>query len=318
MLDQELRESGFPDTWDNTMRTQVQECPRKFYYFMRGFDYSKRPAYFVWGSAWQEILAAWYQNPHAISDPTRPEYYSQKYLALQAGLDLWDESGVEDAGVNKRASLEILWDAYLEHYPFEEWTLVERGAEAGWVWPLSGTPWFLGGSMDGYIDWPAYGKLVLENKTDGGYLSDNYLMGWSFSPQVTGYIWALSQMLPPGEVYGCLMNMATKNVPGPRSNWSTPRFKRSIQRRSALALQEFENHARWQLALVKREFWDPWFWPRCLDHRVCAGGAGKAPCLFKAICLSDADPTLVSASDYPYIVEREGKWEPWNREGGQE
>ena len=312
-----LQASPFPDTWDNTMRCLVAECPRKWYFFQRGFDYVSKPAYFIWGSAFGEILAAWYSLNEAIQDPMSPEYQIHAHAALQAGLTYWDESLVEDKGINKRASLELVWKAYLEYYPFEEWQMVEEGAEAGWSYPLLGTDWFLGGALDGYINWPAYGMCALEDKTDGGYLSDSYMQSWSFSGQVTGYVWYLSKILGEQNVAGCLMNCATKNVPGPRSKWTTARFRRSLEKRSPQQLAEFEEQWAFEIHRFKRDYWDRWYWPRAVNKDSCSGGTGKAPCLFKAICLSDADPCEVNPSFASYIVEREGRWEPWNRSGKQ-
>jgi hypothetical protein len=317
MNDQELRSSPFPDTWDNTMRQMAASCPRKLYFFLRGFDYASRPAYFVWGSAWEEIMATWYSRAHLLEHRS-PEWAEHVLLSLNEGLRFWDETGVEDRTINKRSSFEPIFMSYLEHYPIEEWSLVEEGAEAGWTYPLLGTDWFLGGSLDGYIEWPSYGMLALENKTDGGYLTDNYVSSWSFSGQVTGYIWYLTKILGEQNVFGCLMNMVTKNVPGPRSRWTTPRFKRSLEKRSPIQLAEFEEQWAFEIHRFKRDFWDRWYWPMAVSKDECAGGTGKAPCLFKAICSSDSKPTEALPSIYPGIVEREGRWEPWNRSGKQE
>jgi len=319
MNDKDLREGPFPDTWDNTVRGLAISCPRKLYYFLRGFDYASgtKPPYFVWGSAWEEILATWYAGGPAITQPNTAGYQTHAYLSLQMGLELWDAAGAEDKGVNKRSSLEPIWRSYLETYPLEPWTLVERGAEAGWTFPLQGTPFYLGGAFDGFVDYPPYGKLILENKTDGGYLSDNYVESWSFSPQVTGYLWYATKVLG-NEVYGCLMNLATKNLPGPKSKWTTPRFKRTIVRKTAPQLEAFERHAAWHIAKIKHDHWDTWYWPQSLDKNQCCGGPGLAPCLFKALCLSGLESSSASPGDFPFLGERLGPWQPWLRSGAQE
>jgi hypothetical protein len=319
MNDQELRASEFPPTWDNTMRQLAVACPRKLYFFLRGFDYAsdKKPTYFVWGAAWEEILATWYRGGLAITQPNTAAYQTQAYLALQMGLELWDSAGVEDKGVNKRSSLEPIWKSYLETYPIEPWTPVEDGAEAGWTFPLQGTPYSLGGALDNFINFPPYRKLILENKTDGGYLADSYVESWRFSPQVLGYVWYARKILG-SEVYGCLMNLATKNLPGPRSKWTTPRFKRVIVRPSEAELADFEEHAAWHIAKIKRDHWDDWYWPRSLDKNQCAGGIGLAPCLFKPLCLSGLPLPAINVQDFPTISERIGPWQPWLRAGVQE
>jgi hypothetical protein len=319
MNDTELQESPFPVTWDNTMRQLAVSCPRKLYFFLRGFDYpaTTRPAFFAWGSAWEEILATWYSGGPAITEPGTAAYQTQAYLALQMGLELWDSAAIEDKGVNKRASLEPIWRSYLETYPVEPWTLVEGGAEAGWTFPLAGTPYYLGGSLDGFIDFPPYGKMILENKTDGGYLSDNYVESWSFSPQILGYIWYGRKILG-ADVYGALVNLATKNLPGPRSKWTTPRFKRSIVRPSDQRLAEFEEHAAWHIDKIKRDHWDAWYWPQSLDKNQCCGGIGLSPCLFKPLCVSGLPLNALNVLDFPTISERSGPWQPWLRSGAQE
>ena len=82
MLDEELRAQKFPTTWDNTLRSTAGQCKRKFYWFLRGYDYSGKPAYFTWGSAFQEILTEWYSS----KEPPEDAYFT----ALKKGLTYYD------------------------------------------------------------------------------------------------------------------------------------------------------------------------------------------------------------------------------------
>lgn len=301
------------------MRVQAATCPRKLYYFLRNFDYpsDQRPAYFVWGAAWEEILATWYSAPDAIQDPKSAAYQTQAYLALQMGLEVWDEVNPVESKLNKRGSLEPIWNAYLETYPVEPWRLVERGAEAGWTYPLAGTPYYLGGALDGIVDYPGQGLLVLENKTDSGYLSEGYCASWHFSPQVTGYIWYVSQVLGFGACKGALLNLVTKNLPGPRSNWTTPRFKRVIVQKTRHELEQFERFAAFQITRFQKDHWNEWWWPQTLQKDLCTGGVGLSPCLFQKLCSAKLDPREVEVSDFPFLGERSEPWQPWLRSGAQ-
>jgi hypothetical protein len=310
MLDEELRESPFPTTWDNTMRATAGTCKRKFYWFLRGYDYAGRPPYFTWGSAFQEILVEWYLS----KEP--PDVAIEQ--ALNKGLAFYDkEIGEAEPNVdNSRNNLTHIWINYVSEHPAEPWEMIPGGAEAGWVWPIEGTDYFMGGSLDGRIDWPPYGALVLETKTTSEYLSDAFCARWSFSGQVTGYIWYLTQVLGD-EVYGCLMNLVTKKKPGPKSKWTTPRTARPLVRKSPEQLREFREEFLWDVEEV-RECWANWFWPKTSDPTNCTGGAGKAPCLFKNVCLVDKmDYRKLDAEQHRGIKLRKGPWEPWLRGGSQ-
>jgi hypothetical protein len=318
MNHEELYAEGFPQTWDNTMRVQAAQCPRKWYFFMRRYDYVSTPSYFVWGQAWGEMQTYWYQCPYEeISDPLNPMYLVHREKAIRAGEAHWDSLSPVEKGLNKRATLRIIFENYLEENPSEPWRYVPMGAEAGWQYPLPGTDYFLGGAFDGYVEWPGHGYLVKEDKTAGEYLSDNYKMQWEFSPQITGYIWYLSQIHGTELVKGCLMNLVTKHMPGPRSKWTTPRTARTIVTKSAKQLEEFARDAAFQITRFEDEFWNQEYFPKTLAQNQCTGGAGFAPCLFKVICRSDADFRTANPAQFPDILELEETWKPWERAGDQ-
>lgn len=317
MNHEELYAQGFPQTWDNTMRCQAQDCPRKWYFFMRRFDYVNTPAYF-WGQAWGEMQTFWYQQDwEVISNPKDPLYPVYREQAIRAGERHWDSAAPTEKGLNIRGSLRPIFENYLEEHPFEPWKYVPMGAEAGWQYPLEGTPWLLGGAFDGYVEWPSHGYLVKEDKTTGEYISDNFKLGWEFSPQVTGYIWYLAKILGPEDVKGCLMNLVTKHMPGPRSKWTTPRTARTLVNKTKWQLEEFEQDAVFQIERFKRDHWDREYFPKTLTHTNCTGGAGRAPCLFRVICRSDADFKQADPTFFQTIVELDNLWQPWLRAGGQ-
>ncbi len=321
MTNDELQAQDFPITWDNTMRSTGCQCARKLYWFLRGYDYKSKPAYFTWGSAFQEMLVHWYSTPHP-DDEKDKLFWEVAFEAMDKGYDYYDgEQNISDqenvSKENSRENLERIWVNYLREHPSEPWSMVPGGAEAGWIWPIKGTDYFAGGSLDGYVKWEPYGMLVLETKTTAEYLSDAFISRWSFAAQVTQYVWYLTELLGT-EVFGCLMNLVTKKYPGPRSKWSTPRTARSLEKRTPAQLGEFREDLLWDIEKL-RSCWTNWRFPKTADPTSCSGGMGKAPCLFKNICLVDGIYfTKVDPLNYKGITLRKGPWEPWAREGGQE
>jgi len=322
MNDEQLHEEEFPIIWDNTMKTLVWVCPRKFYWFMRGYDYATRPPYFTWGSAWQEIMVTWYegQPKDSVLDTKSPEFWVLANEALDSGQRFYDrEIGEADPKIdNSRDNLEAIWSNYIREHPSEPWKMVPEGSEVGWVWPLKGTDFFLAGSLDGYIEWKPYGFLAIENKTTSEYLSDGFVGRWDFAPQVTGYVWYLDELLGSETVFGCLMNLVTKKRPGAKSAWKTPRTTRSLVKKSKSQLGEFREQSLWTIELAQT-YWKNWFWPMTQDATNCTGGAGKAPCLFKNVCRVDGIPfTKFEPLTTSGIILRGSKWEPWLRRGASE
>lgn len=316
MLDNELREQEFLKTWDATLLSMTWKCPRELYWFLRRVDYNSesKPPYFVWGAAFQEILTKWY-----LMSPEKRQDNAVNAIgeSLKAGLAYWDkECGMDKPPLDTREGLIKVFEAYVDFYPIEAWRVVEGGGELGWEWPLASTPYFLGGSLDGYVDWPGYGLLVLENKTTGQYLSDSFVSQWAFSPQITNYIWYLTQ-LHQKKAFGCLVNMITKVIPGPKAKWTTPRFTRSLESRSEIALNQFEKQVLFTISRAK-DYWTNWYFPKTFNHINCSGGAGISPCKMKRLCLLDEPFTeLDPPSMYTYLKYRTEAWEPWKRVGDQ-
>lgn len=310
MNDEQLRETPFPTTWDDTMRRTAAQCRRRLYFFLRRLDYARKPAYFTFGSAWQSILDYWYTLPQEIiGDVRAPLYEDAKLAALHQGHKFWDLQSPEAAGDNRRENLGILWENYLDTYPTEPWVLLEK--EIGFLWPVKGTDYFYAGALDGIIEWKEYGRLALEHKTEGSYLSRSVLDKYLFRTQQTGQIWYMYQH--EGQMpFGCLVNVVTKKIPSAKSNWTTNRVERIPVRKSRAKLDTFIEDLLWDIEDFKR-CWSAWHFPMTTNEIECVGGVAKAPCLFNAICRSGGDYRKASADYYEAIIERPEPWEPWKR-----
>lgn len=313
-----LRQAGPPKRFDNTMRVGYHQCQRKFYWWkIRGVDYLIRPPYFAWGSAWHAVKGHWYSHPNSKAEPFSPEWKDAALEALTVGHAYWDNSGAVDVRLDTRDNLTRLWKAYILTYPTEPWSLVKGGSEVGWLWPLplrggQASAYFLGGSMDGYIEWTGFGTLPLEEKTTGIWLSDFFMMQWRFSSQITGYFWYAIQLL--GECAGVLINMATKQIV--KGTGTTPQFSSQIESRTEDDLREFENDWRRDIENVEQS-WDRWHFPKTTDTINCTGGIGKSACPYKGLCLSGLKPYLLDPLAFPNLTYREEKWEPWKRSPGE-
>lgn len=310
MTSEELKAQGPPTTLDNTLRTTYRGCPRKLYWLLRGYDYESgtKPAYFIFGSAFTEMQDHWYKN-------------GSYEKALQAGKDYWEANieGKETFKPDNLETLEGLWKLYVERYPTEPWKLI--AGEVGWRFPIGevkGKTLWYGGSMDGYVEWEGYGFLVLENKTTGGWLSTIYLAQWAYAPQITGYIWGLTQLVgkEEGGVFGCLMNLSCKNLPGPRSKRTTDQFARKLEQRSSSALKEFEDEVLDDFRLITDE-WERWIWKKTVDPGECVGRPGRSACLYRHICVTPIPFEEIDPLTFQGIKLRESEWRPWERRGEQ-
>jgi len=294
----------FPTTWDNSMRSLGKACPRKLYFFLRGYETKFSKSYLVWGSAWHKIMDAWYKST---------EQTERKFIqSLTEGVNYYDDNigDQEPSRLDTRDNLVTAFRYYVERYEADPFKLIEGASEQGFSWPLLGTPFFYAGSMDGYIEWNPYGFLVLEHKTTSEYLSDSFVGQWEFSPQVTGYHWYLSKIHE--NVYGVLVNMITKQIPSATSNWTTPRVHRVLVRKTEEQLLEFEEDVVEDINLFK-SYYVLDRWPKTTNPRNCVGGPGLSACPFKRICSTPVDFRNVDISIYDHLCMREERWEPWKR-----
>ena len=308
MTHSEMLEKGLPTTFDNSMR-KWRSCPREYNWWRRGFSFASKPAFFAFGSAWGVCQGEWYKQ-----DSREKDTKVRALNALQVGLKSWDASAAEGAKTDTRENLIDLWGRYIEMYPEEPWEMV--ASEMGWQYPLPGTggKYMLGGAIDGYLKWEPFGMLVLETKTSGKWVSDQYLRQWSFSQQVTGYIWYLVQLLGEENVFGCLMNIACKLS---SKAGKTPKFARKLEKRSAEELEEFERAWRSDIEVLEK-YYSEEFFPKTDDALNCVGREGRSRCLFQPLCLSSIPLEELDPLQFESIVLRKEEWEPWKREGEEE
>ena len=315
LSDSQMRDQGPPIIYDNTMFGYGAACWRRFYWFWRGLDYKIKPAYFITGQAHQEALDSWYS-------------YGDADRAHEAIDRVWEASSAIPQNNDTPATNHALLDYYIQAYPTEPFRVVildqqgkGRTTELGFQFPLAGTGGcFLGGAIDGYLDWGHYGLLVLENKTTGTYITDKYLNQWYFSFQVSQYYWALTQMVE--KVWGTLMNVASKKLKvaeleGAKDNAPVPEgiFSRTLQSRSPAAMEQFVANCAYFIDEFKRQ-WDYWIWPMTRNPIECVGGIGKSPCPYQALCKTEMlpweieDPIDITRGLLTY---REKPWLPWER-----
>lgn len=304
--DKTMRESDPPTTFDWTLRSTFRACPRKFYWFNRGADYISIPAYFTAGRVWQIMLDTWY-TPQVVKGMSSQAIVEKMQHAIGVGRSVWEEEGTLGFKDNTMENMEELFKHYVGTYPIEPFRVI--GSEKGWEWPITGTPYMLGGSLDAYVEWEPYGYLVMENKTSGVYLTDQYIAQYNFSGQVTQYTWFLTQ-LKGEEVFGCLVNMACKRIPKRKTPDNL--FARDLQKRDEFELDEFLEGMLLDIADIERE-WERWIWPKTTNALQCTGGIGLAPCLFKNICLQKIKPWDIDPLAYEGIKWREEEWKPWAR-----
>jgi hypothetical protein len=289
------------------MLSQLDDCRRKFYWFYRGLDYAHTPAYFTFGKAWEVALDTWY-SPQVDATWSPEQIDAHKERALLAAKAKWDEDGTIGSRNDTWENLEKLFGLYVETYPTDPFKVI--GMEKGWEFPLQGTPYWLAGSLDGYADWQPYGGLIVENKTFGGYMNDQYIRQWNFSGQVTNYIWFGTQ-IRGDELFGCLMNMGSKKIPVKKEPDNL--FARDLQKRTPFELEEFIEGILQTFEEFKLE-WERWTWKKTGNQVQCVGGMGRSACLFQPLCSLDCKPGEVpDPTSFEGITWRKEKWEPWKR-----
>ena len=317
LTDQLMRDAGPPIKYDNTMLTAYDShCRRFFYYFWRGLDYTIRPSYFTWGSAWQEAQTKWYLTDGPPEEKLR--------AGIQAAEKFWADSGSMENGNDTLENLKYLLMFYALEYEREPWQVQALGdeMELGFEFPLPGTEYYLTGALDGYIIWNPHGILILECKTTGMYLSPKFMEQWAYSPQITQYIWGLYQLLGE-EPFGALMNCVSKRLTlkaktAFKNDGTMPEgcFARNLEKRTSFELAEFERDSLRIIEDIDRE-WEHWEWRKTRFALNCTGGIGKSPCLFRGICRSETVPWDLTDQDLlkPGITWRKEEWTPWERGG---
>ena len=309
LTDKKLREGGPPQTYDWTIRSNFRSCSRKLYWVLRGADYASIPAYFTFGKAWQVLMDHWYK-PQVERGWSADQIRAHIQRAINAARLVWDSDACVEFGVNTWDNLLLLFKWYRAWYPIEQWKVI--GMEQGWEYPLAGTKYLLGGSLDGYLDWSPHGIALLENKALGVYLSDRICAQFAHSGQITQYVWYLTKLIGK-PVFCALVNLASKRIAKTKGT-SENQFMRSPEMRSEWQLEQFEEEVLVDISDVERE-WGRWKWPRTTNEVECVGGPNRSPCLFRALCLAEINFWDVQPLEYEGIISRDGPWEPWKRGG---
>jgi len=309
MNDYTLRQNQ-PEKFDNTMLSNWAKCPRAFYWFMRGLDYKQIPAYFTWGRAFGAALNAWHKTQGKLP---LIERLAEAELAAE-------EEWIKDSPIETKADT---WDnlvqtlrLYIDNYGEEEpWTMLYGEGELGFTLPIPDTSITYAGAIDAPIEWKDYGVLGREDKTTGGYITDQYRNQWNHATQVKGYHWALRQVLGR-EPFGYYMNIISKA----HRRETADRFDRLLIKISEWEVSQWLRDTILAVDDVRRE-WDRWIWPKtgARDPINCAGGAGRSRCLYSRLCQVDMEPWDMEES---YNFDEEfvwrSVWAPWEREGKNE
>ena len=304
MNNSELHEAGPPSTFDNTMLASYLQCPRNLYFFLLGIRPVLTPPYFTFGRAWGQALNTWHSLEGKMTNEER------LFLAQETASKIWASENPEEKGVNTFSILQSLLNLYAQTYPGPElWKTL--ATEVGFEFPIPGTSFNYGGSLDSYISWEGYGLLFREDKTTGEYLSSTYIAQWSHSSQVTGYTWALNQILEE-PCLGGLLNIASKRMRKDKELM----FTRNIETRSEWKVQKFMQETIGIADMIRRE-WDHWTWPKWGERHpnTCSGGMGKSPCPYRNLCILDNDPWEVELNLGIHGLREVGPWKPWEREG---
>jgi hypothetical protein len=313
MRDSELRERR-PNTFDNTMLALGSKCPRALYWFLRRLDQKNSPAYFAWGRAFGVGLNTW----HSLQGKEEIQMRLAKTIA--AAQEEWDKEPPQEYKNDTWNNLENTLVAYATKYgETEPWTMMYGKGEMGFKFPIPGTDAFYAGSIDAPIEWPGYGFLIREDKTTGAYIntagSDNYMLQWDDSTQVTGYCWAFDQLFgtPP---WGAYMNVVSKT---PRKEIDL-RFARYLVTPSKWDLERFMKDTVYLIEAINKNF-DTWHWPLLgrRDPINCAGGMGRSMCIYRRLCHTEMEPwELEDKYNFSEEFIWRDDWKPWEREGANE
>lgn len=304
MKDKELRDFLEKMTiFDNTILSTYCECPRKLYWFLRGVRPEIDPPYFAFGRAWGSALGIWHNNKDL-------EPRVRKNLTIDAARKFWDKENPTESGDNSLANLIQMIELYSEIYSTpEQWEVVAN--EIGFCVDFPGSTFQYAGALDAEISWEPYGILAREDKTTGQWIGKSLLKQWDYSTQVTGYQWALQEILGK-EVFGILMNYASKK----NRKEQELRFTRDLVKRSNIDIYNWVDETRQIMFAIVKEI-ENWNWRRSgmRNPMNCAGGPGKSSCTYSILCKDQRMFTQLEPEGFPGIKVIEELWKPWERLG---
>lgn len=272
---------------DNFALTMFQACPAKYLLRIReGWVPRRRRAALGFGGGVHVALAKWYSTPGEPAERAK--------TAIEAMVAAWPENMPTDDYRTREKAVQVFLD-YIKTYPQEQFEvvgypdipLVERaftlptgrylecdecglymdpedeysGVCSNCGQPLE--PVEYGGIIDAGV---TFGDqvYVLEHKTTS-MLGPTYFYQYKPNNQVTGYIWALSQ-LTSKKVGGAVINAigAFKSSPN--------RFERNITNRFPAEIKEWLDHVVITCNEIKRcertGVW-PWRTGSCMQYGMC-------------------------------------------------
>lgn len=208
-----------------------QCCQRKFYFrYVKGWKPAVTPAPLIFGSAFHEAKAAFYQGE------------SEK-KAIQVGMKVIGESAHELENAEVAEELEFRLP-HLMHYWVEAFgrnDLVEYkvlAVEKELVVPIKGTPWVMTIRPDTILENKMSGmKFVMETKTSGfshRLTTEAVVAG----DQATAYLWGVKKMLYE-DVYAVLPDVAYWNSRS-KNLENIAMVRSDVVMRSDYALEMFE------------------------------------------------------------------------------
>jgi len=256
-------------------------CPAKLLMFLRGFDYVATPEPLLFGRLWGRLLQLYLLHKKAD--------IALSVLQTEEEVVFLDE-------------LAILLNQYDNHWKEANLKLIKD--EVGFTLPIlaHSEPFFIGGSFDSVVE--CYGKtFIKEDKVTSGYLTDNYIKSYSFSPQLLGYYYA--GVIGLDNFSGIILDLATR-----KTVKDSPKFIRKLISFTSEELQDFM--FSFSLDMEKaRLIWKRGDFPKSYGHN-CVKAFGGFGCQYTVFCESGLPINTISPESFGFTYRKE-KWEAWLR-----
>lgn len=274
--------SSIPTVWDNTMRGMLS-CPAKLLMFLRGFDYVTTPEPLLFGRLWGRLVQL-----YLLHDKVE--------FALSA---LKEEENGETAYFDE---LTTLITQYANYWDSTSLKLIKD--EVGFTLPIlpQSETFLIGGSFDSVVEY--CGKVFIkEDKVTSGYLTDNYVKSYNFSPQLLAYYYA--GMVGLNNFSGIILDLTTR-----KSVKDSPEFIRKIISFSSEELHNFMLSFALDMERVK-EIWKRGVFPKFYGQG-CTRAFGSFGCQYMVFCESGLPIETVPPESFGFTYRKE-KWGAWLR-----
>jgi len=184
------------DVLDSSKLGLYMLCPRKFFYrYMLGWSNEGNSIHLVFGDAWHQALAAFYEGKSV--DECYTKYFLPRFreefppdMDLQVGAKSPDRA---------KEGLE----AYAQRYRHDEFKVV--AVEVAGSVPVSPDT-NMQFRLDLVVQDAQNRYMIVEHKTSGTYRKDLWENQWVLSNQVNLYLHALKAYYHDSEVYGAIVN----------------------------------------------------------------------------------------------------------------